>query len=77
MDQNGNGKMLGIIKPAHNIGLNEMAGTLLGGRSVDFLNYCLSRQRKVVASNSATSLTRNVMRDLKICLLQGTSFSVS
>ncbi len=37
-------------------------GQCLAARSVDFLNYCLSRQSKVVASNSATSLTRNVMR---------------
>ncbi len=35
-------------------------GHCLAARSVDFINYGLSRQRKVVASNSATSLTRNV-----------------
>ncbi len=32
----------------------------MAARSVNFINYCLSRQNKVVASNSATSLTRNV-----------------
>ena len=45
-----------------------MAGSVLGGSSDLFLNYCMSRQRKVVASipiaiGTATSLTRNVMRN--------------
>jgi len=41
-----------------------MAGSVLGGSSDIFLYYCMSRQRKVVASNSATSLTQGPLCDI-------------